>query len=58
MKNARETAVQALLRQSTENAYSNLVIDALATKNRLDARDAAFAAALFYGWTAWTITRQ
>ena len=49
MKNARETAVQALLRQSTENAYSNLVIDALATKNRLDARDAAFAAALFYG---------
>ena len=33
MKNARETAVQALLRQSTENAYSNLVIDALATKN-------------------------
>lgn len=49
MKSARETAVQALLRQSTENAYSNLVIDALTAKNRLDTRDAAFAAALFYG---------
>ncbi len=49
MKNARETAVQALLRQSTENAYSNLVIDALTAKNRLDVRDAAFASALFYG---------
>lgn len=49
MKDARYTAVQALLRQNTANAYSNLVIDSLINQNELDARDSSFASALFYG---------
>lgn len=49
MKDARYTAVQALLRQSTANAYSNLVLDSLISQNGLDQRDGAFASALFYG---------
>lgn len=49
MKDARYTAAQALLRQSTANAYSNLVIDSLIAQNKLEVRDAAFASALFYG---------
>ncbi|MEM1484959.1 16S rRNA (cytosine(967)-C(5))-methyltransferase RsmB [Oscillospiraceae bacterium PP1C4] len=49
MKDARYTAVQALLRLTTANAYSNLVVDSLIKQNQLDARDSAFASALFYG---------
>ena len=48
MKDARCTAAQALLRLDAANAYSNLVIDALISRNGLDARDGAFASALFY----------
>lgn len=56
MKDARYTAVQALLRQSTANAYSNLVIDSLITQNDLSARDSSFASALFYGTLERLIT--
>lgn len=48
MKNARYTAVQALLRMESASAYSNLVIDSLCTQNKLDPRDTAFAGALFF----------
>ncbi|WP_368220625.1 transcription antitermination factor NusB, partial [Anaerotruncus rubiinfantis] len=48
MKDARCTAAQALMRQYSANAYSNLVIEPLIAKNRLSPRDAAFASALFY----------
>ena len=47
-KDARYTAAQALLRMESAGAYSNLTIDSLIEKNGLDAREGAFAAALFY----------
>ena len=56
MKDARYTAVQALLRQSTANSYSNLVIDSLITQNKLDQRDSSFASALFFGTLERLIT--
>lgn len=49
MKNARITAVQALARLHTANAYSNLVLEPMIKQNGLSARDGAFASALFYG---------
>lgn len=49
MKDARYTAIQALIRMEEAGAYSNLVLEALCTKNGLSGRDAAFAGALFYG---------
>lgn len=49
MKDARYTAVQAVLRQSEDHAYSNLLLDGLIKKHALTGRDAAFASALVYG---------
>lgn len=50
MKNsAREIALQALLRVNVDQGYSNLVLDHLLSGAELDARDTAFASALFYG---------
>lgn len=49
MKDARYTAVQVVLRQSEDHAYSNLLLDGLLKKNALTGRDAAFASALAYG---------
>ncbi len=47
-KSARYTAAQALLRLAQSGAYSNLVLEPLIAQNRLDARDGAFASAVFY----------
>ena len=49
VKNARLTALKALLRVEEENGYSNLVLDHGLSQSGLDSRDAAFASALFYG---------
>lgn len=49
MKNARLTALKALLRVEEDNGYSNLVLDHQLDHAGLDSRDAAFASALFYG---------
>ena len=48
-KNARLTALKALLRVDQEKGYSNLVLDHGLTASGLDGRDAAFASALVYG---------
>ncbi len=48
-KNARDTAVRALLRQQSAGSYSNLLIDSVCAQDKLDPRDAKFARALFYG---------
>ena len=47
-QDARYTAAQALMRLEGQNAYSNLLLEGLVQKNRLDPRQAAFASALFY----------
>ncbi len=49
MANARKIAQNALLRVERDGAYSNLVLDAALTAAGADPRDAALAAALFYG---------
>ena len=48
-KNARLTALKALLRVEEGKGYSNLVLDHGLAASGLDGRDAAFASALFYG---------
>jgi len=48
MKSARQVAAEALLRVE-RGGYSQLVLDAALRNGGLDARDAAFASALFYG---------
>ena len=47
-QDARYTAAQALMRLEGQNAYSNLLLEGLVRQNHLDAREAAFASALFY----------
>ena len=49
MKNARQIAVEALLRVDTADGYSNIVLDRLLQESGLSGRDKAFASALFYG---------
>ena len=49
MKNARQLAVEALLRVDTADGYSNIVLDRLLQESGLSPRDKAFASALFYG---------
>lgn len=46
--NARQVAVQALIRVQEEDAYSNITLDAALRESGLPGRDAAFATALFY----------
>lgn len=46
---ARRAAALALMRQSDTGAYSNLILEPLMKQAGLDARDSAFAAAIFYG---------
>lgn len=48
-KNARLTALKALLKVEEESGYSNLVLDHGLSQAGLDSRDAAFASALVYG---------
>lgn len=45
----RKTALEALERFRRDGAWSRQVLNSLAGKNRLDGRDAALAARLFYG---------
>ena len=45
----RRTALEALERFRRDGAWSRQVLSALAVRNTLDERDAAFAARLFYG---------
>ena len=45
---ARQVAVQALIRVQDEDAYSNITLDAALRESGLTGRDAAFATALFY----------
>lgn len=47
-KSGRITAVELLMKQE-QNGYSNLVLDAQLKRNALDAREKAFASAVFYG---------
>lgn len=50
MKNARQTAFEALLKVHKDGAYSNLVVDSLLKENtELDERDRAFVCNLVYG---------
>ncbi len=50
MKNARQTAFEALLKIHKDGAYSNLVVDNLLNENKeLDERDRAFVSNLVYG---------
>ncbi len=54
MANPRYIAVEALLRVTLGEGYSNLVLDAALERAGLSGRDAAFVSALFYG----TLERQ
>ncbi len=50
MKNARQTAFEALLKVHKDGAYSNLVLDGLLKENDgLDERDRAFVSNIVYG---------
>lgn len=49
MKNARQTAAEALIRVEKGGAYSNIAIDRALEESGLDSRDRAFATTLFYG---------
>lgn len=49
MDNPRLVAIKALRRTRQENAFSNLVLDAVLEESDLSAADRAFAAALYYG---------
>lgn len=49
MKNIRQLAARALLKVDSGQAWSNLVLDNLFRKHKLDSRDGAFCAMLFYG---------
>lgn len=49
MANARQVAFEALLKTEKNNAYSNIALDVILSKARLDTRDKAFVSALFYG---------
>lgn len=53
--NARMVAAKALIRQEA-NGYANLVWNAALQQNPLPAREAAFAAAVFYGTTERLLT--
>ncbi len=49
MKNSRTLAAQALLKQEARAAWSSFALDAALEEANLPPREAAFAAALFYG---------
>ena len=48
-KNARQIAMEILVRMQRDAAYSNLTLDAALRRNELPARDAALVSALVYG---------
>jgi 16S rRNA (cytosine967-C5)-methyltransferase len=56
MADAREVALNVLLRVEYDGAYSNLVLDKALRSSRLDGRDSALAAALVYGVLECRIT--
>ena len=47
--NPRKLAVEALLKLEQQEGYSNLILDSVLQKFRMDPRDAALFSALFYG---------
>ncbi len=47
-KNGRIVAVEALIKQE-QNGYSNLVLDSVLKKSKLEPREKSFASAVFYG---------
>lgn len=49
MDNARQTAMEVLLRMQHDAAYSNLTLDAALRRNKLSRRNAALVSALVYG---------
>lgn len=49
MANARQIAFEALLKTEKNGAYSNIVLDSMLSKSKLDTRDKSFVSALFYG---------
>ena len=49
MADARETAVNALMRVNCGAAYSNIVLNEVLSKSELTGADRALASALFYG---------
>lgn len=53
---ARNAALQALLKVTENEGYSNIVIDKAIAESGLDRRDSALASALFYGTLEKRIT--
>lgn len=49
MKTARQTVLELLIRMDTTGAYSNIILDHEFSAAKLNIRDKAFAAGLFYG---------
>lgn len=49
MANARQIALDALIKTEKAGAYSNIALDSMLNKNKLDTRDKSFVSALFYG---------
>ena len=49
MSNPRQTAFEALMKTSRDGAFSNLALDSILSKSKLDTRDKSFVSNLFYG---------
>ena len=49
MKTARQTVLELLIRMDDNKAYSNILLDNTFSREKLQNRDRAFAAMLFYG---------
>ncbi len=49
MVNARQVAYDILLKTEKQGAYSNIILDSVLSKTKLDTRDKSFVSALFYG---------
>lgn len=49
MTQSRKTVLELLVRMEQSGAYSNIILDNTFSRDKLSARDKAFAAALFYG---------
>ncbi len=48
-KNARQTALELLLKSERNGVFSNLALDAALSQSRLEQRDKSFVSALYYG---------
>ena len=49
MKTARQITLDLLIRMDSSGSYSNIILDNAFSAEKLDKRDKAFAAAMFYG---------